>query len=332
MIRREEIERGSREGGGLSSSSTTTTAAGVSTNMPTSTIQPWPQPSASRDGRLKPPRDPSGGPGLVSKGDTKLLSPTAQSSLFTEILEKYTPFIMSISSLPRGPLSTKAPPTHRTQHIDAHTAITQTLLLTLRSLREALLATSRLDDFAKDVYVFTARTAILVQHKESYLPSLLHLLHNIHSNNPLTEKELAEFAGYYVIHLACVLGDFNEAYIIRKQFRLRSDGDANTTWADVDAILRALVRNDYWSWAKLRDKVGVKMRRLMEMGEEVMLKRVVGCLGKTYFEVERVWVEEMLGMEVEEVKRRFEGTGDWEVCGEGGEGRVVVRKRPGGKK
>ncbi|KAF8444232.1 hypothetical protein BGX38DRAFT_738127 [Terfezia claveryi] len=330
--RREEIERGSREGGGLSTSSTSTKAAGFATNIPTPTAQPRPQPSASRDGRLKPPRDASGGHGLVSKGDTKLLSPTAQSSLFTEILEKYTPFITSISSLPRGPLSTKVPPTHRTQHIDAHTATTQTLLLTLRSLREALLATSRLDHFAKDVYVFTARTAILVQHKESYLPSLLHLLHNIHLNNPLTEKELAEFAGYYVIHLACVIRDFNEAYIIRKQFRLRSDGDANSTWADVDAILRALVRNDYWSWAKLRDKVGVRMRRLMEMGEEVILKRVVGCLGKTYFEVEIGWVERMMGIEAEEVRRRVEGADGWEICGEGGEGRVVVRKRPEGKK
>ena len=133
------------------------------------------------------------------------------------------------------------------------------------------------------------------------------------------------------------MGDFSEAYIIRRQFRLPSGGSgANTTctWEDVDAILRALVRNDYWSWAKLRGKVGVEVMRLMEMGEEVVLKRAVGCLGKTYFEVERAWVERVVGMEVGEVKGRIEGADGWEVCGEGeGEGgRVVVRKRPGVKK
>jgi len=265
----------------------------------------------------------------------RLLDPTAQSDLFAEILQKYSPFITSISSLPRGPLHTAAPATHRTQHIDAHTATTQTLLLTLRSLREALLATSRLDDFSKDVYMFTARTAILLQHKESYLPSLLHLLHNIHPNNSLTEEELAEFAGYYVLHLVCEMGNFNEAYIIRRQFRVlcgNGDAGASCTWGDVDAILRALVRNDYWSWAKLRGKVGLEMRRLMEMGEERVLKRAVACLGKTYFEVERGWVEGVVGMEVGEVMGRVEGAGGWVVTGEAGMGKVAVRERPGRKK
>jgi len=35
---------------------------------------------------------------------------------------------------------------------------------------------------------------------------------------------------------------------------------------------------------------------------------------------------------VGEVKGRVEGADGWEVCGEGVGGRVVVRKRPGGKK
>jgi len=79
------------------------------------------------------------------------------------------------------------------------------------------------------------------------------------------------------------MGDFSEAYIIHRQFRPRGDG-ANTTctWEVIDAILRALVRNDYWSWAELRGKVEVEVRRLMEMGEEMVLTRTVGCLGKTY--------------------------------------------------
>jgi len=73
----EEVERGSRrwrDAGESSSGSTTMVATGGGVDgagAPTPTTPPPPQPSASRDGRLKPPRDASGGHGLVSKGDTK---------------------------------------------------------------------------------------------------------------------------------------------------------------------------------------------------------------------------------------------------------------------
>lgn len=122
------------------------------------------------------------------------------------------------------------------------------------------------------------------------------------------------------------MGEFNEAYIARREYRTEA-GEAGVKWGDVDTILRAAVRNDYWTWSRMKGRVGVEVRKLMEMGEERVVRRAVGCLGKAYFEVGREWVEGIVGMEVGEVRKRY--SEDWEVVvGEEAKGeKVVVRRR-----
>lgn len=232
-------------------------------------------------------------------------------------------------------------------------------------LREALVASSRTDGFAVSAYSFAARVAVLLQHRESYLPALIRLLRYIHPRAPLSEEHLAEFAGYYVLHLACVLGDFNEAYLIRREFRagLEAHGKSakpenvdrtvptstvsttttspSSSWATVDAILCSLVRNDYWAWSRIRCRMATNLhiRRLMDMGEHAMCARAVACLSKAYFEVQTVWLEDLVGMTWVDFTRTYNvaaaagvegaeveaGAGGWEVTEDGQ--KVVVRRR-----
>ena len=123
--------------------STTTQAAGLGTDMPMPVNPPQlqPQPSAPRSREVgssphetqvvatdsyqkaiaseftRPLREE--GTGLTIPPPPRLLSTAAQSSLFTEILEKYTSFITTISSVPtllqptERNTSTPIPPRHK---------------------------------------------------------------------------------------------------------------------------------------------------------------------------------------------------------------------------
>jgi len=258
-----------------------------------------------------------------------LLDLAAQERLFRTIQSNYSSLLLALHT---STTVTSSSPKPRTQSVDPVTAQKQTFLHSLRSLREALLSTYRLDAFAVEVYSFTARVAILLQHKESYLPSLLHLLRNIHPNRPLPDEHLAEFAAYYVLHLACVLGELNEAYLIRHEFRNNggteeSNPQVKSCWSNVDVILRSLVRNDYWSWSRIRQNVGLHSRRLMDMGEDLIRKRAVACLSKAYFELQRVWLEDVVGMSWVEFQRRYiEGRVEGWGVSENGE-KVLTRSR-----
>src|SRR5439155_7885722 len=74
-----------------------------------------------------------------------------------------------------------------------------TTLLAMRKLREGIVASQRIDDFAVRAYVYCIRVAILVKHMESYHPALRHLLRNIHPVHPLSGLELQEFVGYLIL-------------------------------------------------------------------------------------------------------------------------------------
>ncbi|KAF8463009.1 hypothetical protein BDZ91DRAFT_732841 [Kalaharituber pfeilii] len=279
-----------------------------------------PQMDTTSHGRLKPP--PDGGYGLVSKGDTTLLDANSQFALYSSIVTRFAKLRAAHSTIP-GTLSPLHTTTHkhphsvssRRQQIDPESAEIAAILLSLRKLREGIRGSTRMDSFVKDVYMFNVRAAIALSHPESFVPGLIHLLSEVHENVPLTAEESSEFAGYYMLHLGCLLEDFNEAFRVRKRYGVEDPL--------VDSVLRALVARDYWKWAVARKKAKLHVARLMDMAAHRMREWTAKCWSAAYFTVEKGHVERVMGISWIEAKG-VHGL-DWELNDDGT--KVVIRKR-----
>lgn len=199
----------------------------------------------------------------------------------------------------------------------APTGTTLPLLLTaLRKLREGLVASARRDPFAVQVYLFSIRLGILTSHPETYHPALLHLVRVIHPHHPLTSVELSEAVSYLILDAACRRGDLATAYALRNQYRLR---DAKVD-AKVDAVLSALVRDDWVSFWRVKKQVDGHRAKLLEFAERDVRGRMLKACGRAYLTVDRGFLERSAGgMGWEELRRGFKV--GWEVDGD----RVVIR-------
>ena len=313
-------------------------------------------PSGGPWGRLKPiEQDPLDSIGLPSKGDTRsvftfgrglgsfadgsserLLDYRLQERFYTKIVERYLSFCsdagdrdvllsrfasLSLSSPqdggPAPPSLAAAPPTTAAS-APAASPPSQDLsdvLMALRKLREGLVASKRADDFAAQAYLFCARVAILAHQPAAYHPALLHLLRFIHPRHPLTTLEAAEAASYLVLDAACRRGQLAEALLLKRRFGLRD--------ARVDAVLRALVADNWVAFRRLMGGVDAHRRRLMEYAEAEMRVHTLKCFGRTYLGVDVDFLEQSTGRTFAELKKDH-GVG-WELDGR----RVVVRKVKG---
>jgi hypothetical protein len=157
------------------------------------------------------------------------------------------------------------------------------IMMAMRKLREGILASGRVDTFAQGVYIFITRAAILTSTYESYQPSLLHLLNRLHTTVPLSASELREFVGYEILDLACRLGQYNEAFATRHRW-----GFADTR---VDAIVQAVVRDEWVTFWRLYGLVDGYQRRFMRWAEDGMRSHALKCLGRSYLSVDRRFVE-----------------------------------------
>lgn len=177
------------------------------------------------------------------------------------------------------------------------------------------MAAKRADPFAAQVYLFAIRLGILCAHPETYHPALLHLLRVIHPRHALTTVELHEAASYLVLDAACRRGDLAEAYRLRNSYRLR-DGK-------IDALLAALVRDDWVSFFRVKKGVDGHRARLLEFAEDGVRRHMLKAFGRAYLSVPLRFLEASSGLEWEELKARY--TVGWEVTGE----KIVVRKIQG---
>lgn len=184
--------------------------------------------------------------------------------------------------------------------------------MAMRKLREAIVATSRVDDFAQKAYMFIIRTTILLRHWESYHAALLYLLRRIHLATPLNSIEYHEFVGYHILELGCRQGLFNEAYTARAEYKF-SD-------RKVDRLLYAIVHDDWVVFWKVKAKVDGHMRALMSWREDDMRELALKCIARSYFTAEKGFVERATNMEWPTlVKSKQVG---WELDGE----KVTIRR------
>lgn len=190
-----------------------------------------------------------------------------------------------------------------------------TVLMSLRKLREGIVASNRVDDFATQAYLFNVRTAVLVKHSDSYHPAILHLLRAIHPKHPLTSFELREVTGYLVLDAACRRSDLAEAFALRSRFKLRD--------AKVDSILRALVRDDFIAFGRIRRTVDGHKAKFLEFCDDSMRRHTLKCFGRAYLSVDTDYLEKATGATFLELVER-DSVG-WHSDGS----RVVIRSIKG---
>jgi hypothetical protein len=161
--------------------------------------------------------------------------------------------------------------------------VMSTLMMAMRKLREGIVASNRIDDFAIQAYIFCIRLSILVKHMESYHPAILHLLKKMHPIQALTNTELQEFAGYLVLDLACRQNDLAQAFSVRYQYRLHD--------SKVDAVLQSLAHDNYFLFWRVKRSVDGHKSKLMEFAEDEMRKQTLKCLGRAYLSIDKPSLE-----------------------------------------
>ncbi|KAG6011514.1 hypothetical protein E4U43_008267 [Claviceps pusilla] len=159
------------------------------------------------------------------------------------------------------------------------------ILAALRKLREGIVASKRVDDFAAQVYLFCIRVAILARQPESYHPAMLHLLRAIHPRHALTSVERAEVAGYLVLDAACRRKQAGEAMALCHEYGVRD--------AEVRAVLRALIRRNYVLFRRLQRHMDGYKARLMEWADRDVRIHTLKCLGKAYHSVGLGFLEDV---------------------------------------
>lgn len=158
-----------------------------------------------------------------------------------------------------------------------------TIVQAMRKVREGIVASHRIDDFALGVYKFMIRAAIMLKHMPSYHPALLHLLYNLHPVIPLSTAEMDEFVGYYVLDLACRQHDLAAAFEVRCRYGCRD--------RRVELVLKNLVHGNWFMFWKLKASMDERQKCLMDAADERVRRNAVNALGKSYLKIQRAYME-----------------------------------------
>lgn len=186
------------------------------------------------------------------------------------------------------------------------------ILMAMRRLREGILGSRRRDEFAQRAYMFIAQASILTRQWESYQPTLLHLVHEIHAQTPLSPLELRDFVGYMILDLACRQNELVQAYALKMKFAHQD--------RRVAAVLKALVHDDWPRFWRVRRAVDGYQRALMGFAEERIKMHALKALGRSYLSADKAFVERSADAKWEELIQSGVG---WQLQDNG---TVVIRK------
>ena len=168
------------------------------------------------------------------------------------------------------------------------------ILMAMRKVREAIVASGRKDTFAIGAYAFMIRATILMRHWESYHPALLHLLRHIHPVTSLTSSELHEFVGFYMLDLSCRQNDLATACKVRCHYNHKD--------VRVNSVLKTLIHGNWYAFWKVKSFMSGHQQRLLEYSEEAMRRCALDCLRKSYLSVDRNFLERSTQRAWEELK------------------------------
>ncbi|KAH7400522.1 hypothetical protein DE146DRAFT_788095 [Phaeosphaeria sp. MPI-PUGE-AT-0046c] len=186
-----------------------------------------------------------------------------------------------------------------------------TVLQSLRKLREALTASTRTDLFARRAYYFNIHVAVLCHDWESYLPALYSLLRTLHPSSPLPPHDLRDFVGLLILDQVCRQADFAGARETKLAYGYRD--------RRVEAVMRALVADDWVVFWRMRRGVDGYQRAVMEWAEKRVRVHALKCVGRAYMRADKGYVERCAERGWEELVE--DGVG-WEEDG----GVVFIRR------
>jgi hypothetical protein len=266
-----------------------------------------------------------------------------QTEYFDKIVDRYMRFCArhskdldaALTSLPtsRSNDATSNPPASRSvfktnpaqKDAPPPSAELSTLLLSLRKLREAVLATAKTTpaEFSQRVHIFSIRLSILAHHPPSYFPSLRYVLDKLNStSHPLPGSEAKEMLTYLILDYACRQDDMVLAFELRARARREHAFESQT----VDKVLAALIHDNWVVFWQLHNSVDSHIRAVMNWAADRVRRHALKAVGSAYISVhiswilggctgdEKTWTWEKL---VEQEKLRWEREGD----------RVII-KRP----
>ena len=187
-----------------------------------------------------------------------------------------------------------------------------TILMAMRKLREAIVASARIDAFTLHTYTFIIRATVLLKHMESYHPALLYLLHRIHPVVPLSKSEYNEFLGYYVLDLACRQDALAAAYQVKIDLGYRD--------AVIEAVLKTLIHGNWCLFWRFQNVVTMHQKSLMGWAENRIRNHTLDCFGKSYLSLTRQYLEKSVRCPWYSIKRK-DGL-NWQV-----EGDIVTIRR-----
>lgn len=155
----------------------------------------------------------------------------------------------------------------------------QSILLSLRKLRESLLSCER-DTFTKKVYLLSIRIAANIGHYETYIPSILYLLQSPRS---LSKQELTEIVLLLALHQAHYTDANSEALATLYKYSTDNrDWKANKTFA----IIQAYIHKDYYAWISLyNSETDSCKHRMMQFGESKILTQMAVVFTQSYFSI-----------------------------------------------
>ncbi|GAQ43270.1 hypothetical protein AtubIFM55763_003409 [Aspergillus tubingensis] len=267
------------------------------------------QPGKAPGSRLKPVADSLDTVGFVSKGDRKLLDHKVQKEYYDKIVNRYMEFCARHSknleaawtSLPRSASSdaTSNPPASLPSLDNKSTGPRSpspstelsTILLSLRKLREAVLATSSTIpiSFSQQVHIFSIKFAIQARHPPSYFPSFRYILEELHtSSHPLPDSDLKDLISYWILDYACRQEDMVAAYQLRARARRRYGFQSST----IDRVLNALAHDNWIVFWQIRQDVDSRMRAVMNWAEDRVRRHALKAVGKAYLSTDTRWVTE----------------------------------------
>lgn len=186
------------------------------------------------------------------------------------------------------------------------------IMMAMRKVREAIVASSRADAFALKAYLFIIRATILARHMESYHPALLHLFCKIHPSSPLSRLEYHEFVGYHILDLACRQNDLAQAYDVRNRTGYRD--------ARVETIIHSIVHDNWYKFWNAHRSADKYQKHLMDWHGGSVRKHVIKCLGRSYLVVDKSYVETAAASSWEHLQK--ETNLGWELNGEA----VTIRR------
>lgn len=159
------------------------------------------------------------------------------------------------------------------------------LLLSMRKLREGILATSSKTSvaFSQRVHIFCIRVGILAEHPPSYYPPLERLVKHLHTQtHPLSSSNLHEFTTYLILDYACRQVNLQAACALRTESKVRF-GYQNSL---VNRLLSALVHDNWVAFWKARGDADGYTKTLVDWVVDRLRKRALKAIGRAYLTID----------------------------------------------